>query len=92
MALGKIFQRQGKPIGERLLRKAQDLLQNTIIPSERDLQDLIKVSQALSDEDIESDAKKQLDKMKKTKHEASLPYDLNNFVSSLSGRQLANKP
>lgn len=92
MALGKIFQRQGEPIGERLLRKAQDLLQNTIIPSERDLQDLIKVSQALSDEDIESDAKKQLDKMKKTKHEASLPYDLNNFVSSLSGRQLANKP
>lgn len=63
-----------------------------MIPSERDLQDLIKVSQALSDEDIESDAKKQLDKMKKTKHEASLPYDLNNFVSSLSGRQLANKP
>lgn len=92
LALGKIFQRQGRPKGERLLRKAQDLLQNTTIPSERDLQYLIEVSQALSDEDIESDAKKQLDKMKKTKHEASLPYDLNNLVSSLSGRQLVNKP
>lgn len=92
LALGRILQRRGEPKGKKLLRKAQELLQSKIIPSERNLQDLVQVSRALDDEDAEAEAKKELDKMKKEKYDASLPYDVNNLVSSLSGRQLANKP
>ena len=82
--LGRILYRQGDCEGRQLLERAQDQLQNQWIQNERDLENLVEVSDLLGDRAAKEQAEQQLKNYQQDQQDNDLPYSQDNLLGGLN--------
>lgn len=84
MMLGQILHRQGDMEGGKLLETAKQNLQTKWIQSERDLRDLIEVSELLGDCATKTQAEQKLNAYQSDEQVDNLPYSQDNLLDGVN--------